>query len=74
MYESGINENKKKIEIIINKDKKLCFIAYFQFGIIITFLVLFIIYCFIKNKINFNTEEEENREKFSLLNDIKIRE
>ena len=74
MYESGINENKKKIEIIINKDKKLCFIAYFQLGIIMTFLVLFIIYCFIKNKINFNTEEEENREKFSLLNDIKIRE
>ena len=74
MHESGINENKKKIEIIINKNKKLCFIAYFQFGIIITFLVLFIIYCFIKNKINFNDEEEENREKFSLLNDIKIRE
>ena len=74
MYESGINENKKKIEIILNTDKKLCLIAYLQLGIIITFLVLFIIYHFFKNKIKFNNEEEDNRDKFSLLDNIKLKE
>ena len=74
LYESGINENKKKIEIILNTDKKLLLIVYLQLGIIITFLIIFIVYRLNKNKISFNYgEEEDNRDNFSLLNNIRFR-
>ena len=70
MYESGINDNKKKIEMLLNTDKKLSLIAYFELGIIITLVVLFIVYHFIKNKIKFKNEED----KFSLLDNLNFRE
>ena len=74
LYESGINENKKKIEIILNTDKKLLLIVYLQLGIIITFLIIFIVYRLNKNKISFNYgEEEDNRDNFSLLDNIRFR-
>ena len=53
LYESGINENKRKIEIIQKQDNKLCLIAYLELGIIITFILLFCIYYRFKDKISF---------------------
>ena len=44
MYESGINENKKEIEIYQIKQQKLYFIAYLEFGIIVIILILFFCY------------------------------
>ncbi len=53
LYESGINENKRKIGIIQAQDNKLCLIAYLELGIIITFILLFCIYYRFKDKISF---------------------
>ena len=55
LYESGINENKKKIEFVQRKDNKLCLIAYLELGIIITFMMLFYIYYRFKDKISFES-------------------
>ena len=44
MYQSGINENKKEIEIYQIKQQKLYFIAYLEFGIIVIILILFFCY------------------------------
>ena len=44
MYQSGINENKKEIEIYQIKQQKLYFIAYLEFGIIDIILILFFCY------------------------------
>ena len=53
LYISGINENKKKIEIIQRQDNKLCLIAYLELGIIFIFILLFYIYYRFKDKISF---------------------
>jgi len=63
MYENGINENKKKIDNLQNKHRKLYFIAILEFGILIAFIILFVLYYIFKK----NNENEE-----SSNNDIKL--
>ena len=51
IYENGINENKKKIEEYLKKQKKLNFIAYLELCILIILLIIYIFYSFCHHKI-----------------------